>query len=61
MFEDFDEWNNVKKSVQQETKIRHYKEREIFYLKMGQNIGFEQNGKGENFVRPVIILKELLD
>ncbi len=27
-------------------------------MKMGQNIGFEQNGKGENFVRPVIILKK---
>lgn len=25
---------------------------------MGQNIGFEQNGKGDNFVRPVIILKK---
>ena len=27
-------------------------------MKMGHNVGFEQNGKGENFVRPVIILKK---
>ena len=26
---------------------------------MGQNIGFEQNGKGENFVRPIVILKKI--
>jgi len=58
MTKEFDEWNEVKKSVQQERKIRHFKEREIFYLKMGHNVGFEQNGKGENFVRPVIILKK---
>ncbi|CAA6800888.1 MAG: Unknown protein [uncultured Campylobacterales bacterium] len=25
---------------------------------MGQNIGFEQNGKGKDFVRPIIILKK---
>jgi mRNA interferase MazF len=30
----------------------------FFYMKMGKNLGFEQNGKGENFVRPVIILKK---
>lgn len=25
---------------------------------MGQNIGFEQNGKGDNFVRPVVVFKK---
>ncbi len=55
---EFDKWNEVKKSASAEYKERHFKEREIFYIKMGQNIGFEQNGKGENFVRPVIILKK---
>lgn len=34
-----------------------YKNRDIFYIKMGQNIGFEQDGKGEDFVRPIIVLK----
>jgi len=28
-------------------------------MKMGQNVGFEQNGKGKDFVRPVIILKKI--
>ena len=26
---------------------------------MGQNVGFEQNGKGEKFVRPIVILKKI--
>lgn len=25
---------------------------------MGQNIGYEQNGKGDNFVRPIIVVKK---
>ena len=28
-------------------------------MKMGQNVGFEQNGKGKDFVRPVVILKKI--
>lgn len=55
---EFDQWNKVKKETHADTKERHFKEREIYYIKMGHNVGFEQNGKGENFVRPVIILKK---
>ncbi len=59
MEENFDKWNQVKKNVQNDNKIRLFKERDIFFLSMGQNIGYEQNGKGENFVRPIIILKKI--
>ena len=52
MEEIFDKWNEVK-------KIRLFKQRDIFFINMGQNVGFEQNGKGENFVRPIIILKKI--
>ena len=58
MLNEYNKWNDVKKKIATEKIIRHFKEREIFYIKMGKNIGFEQNGKGENFVRPVIILKK---
>jgi mRNA interferase MazF len=54
----FDEWNEVKKETQKENIIVGFRNRDIFYIKMGQNIGFEQNGKGDNFVRPVVILKK---
>ncbi|MDQ7045257.1 MAG: type II toxin-antitoxin system PemK/MazF family toxin [Sulfurimonas sp.] len=56
--QDFNDWNEIKKLTDSDEIVRNFKEREIFYLKMGKNIGFEQNGKGKNFVRPVIILKK---
>lgn len=59
MEEIFDKWNEVKKVVQNDEKIRLFKQRDIFFINMGQNVGFEQNGKGENFVRPIIILKKI--
>jgi len=58
MQDNYDKWNEIKKEINEEVKYRNFKEREIFYLKMGENIGFEQNGKGNNFVRPIIILKK---
>ena len=58
MTNEYNKWNEVKKDTADEKCIRHFKEREIFYMKMGKNIGFEQNGKGDDFVRPAIILKK---
>jgi len=54
----FDIWNKVKKETNKEKVLVGFRDRDIFYIKMGQNIGFEQNGKGDNFVRPVVIFKK---
>lgn len=35
-----------------------FKERDIFWVRVGENVGFEQNGKGDEFQRPVIIVKK---
>lgn len=54
----FDGWNEVKKSIDAKTtKIVVPKEREVYWASIGENIGFEQNGKGEIFSRPVLVLK----
>jgi len=55
---EFDQWNEIKKETQKDKIIVGFKNRDIFYIKMGQNIGFEQNGKGNKFVRPVVVLKK---
>lgn len=55
----YDEWNEVKKTTSKESLLVGFKPRDIFYIKMGHNLGYEQNGKGEDFVRPVIVLKKL--
>jgi mRNA interferase MazF len=56
---EYNKWNEVKKDTQNDKKIRLFKHRDIFFIKMGQNIGYEQNGKGSNFVRPVVVLKKI--
>ncbi len=57
MSKEFDKWNEVKKEINKTDYDVGFKDRDIFYMKMGQNVGFEQNGKGDEFVRPVIVLK----
>lgn len=54
----FDEWNEVKKNIHAKKQIALFKERDIFWTNMGENVGFEQNGKGSDFTRPVVILKK---
>lgn len=36
----------------------YFREREIWWAHLGQNIGHEENGKNEQFERPVIILRK---
>lgn len=47
MSEHFDEWNSVKKETDRLTSPI-FKEREVYYMRMGHNIGHEQNGKGDD-------------
>ncbi len=55
----FDEWNEIKKQVHNKNNIIHFKEREVYWASIGENVGFEQNGKGSDFSRPVLIIKKL--
>lgn len=54
----FDKWNDVKKRINGKIKTPQIRQREIYWANIGENIGFEQNGKGEDFVRPVIVFKK---
>ena len=54
----FDNWNDIKKKISKEKKPRSFQEMDIFNVKIGKNIGFEQNGVGNQYVRPVLILKK---
>jgi mRNA interferase MazF len=57
MHKDFDQWNTEKKIVHSRGAHKLYHEREIWWVTLGTNIGFEQDGTGEGHQRPVIILK----
>lgn len=56
MEKDFDQWNEVKKRTDAE-QPRLYTVREIWWCRFGVNIGTEQNGDEEKFLRPALILR----
>jgi len=55
---DFDSWNNLKKEIQNTEQSRFFKEGEIWWTRIGINIGHEADGKGEKYQRPVLIIKK---
>ncbi|HTB32791.1 MAG TPA: type II toxin-antitoxin system PemK/MazF family toxin [Bacteroidia bacterium] len=57
MSKEFDEWNIQKKSINAEPEGRLYRKREVWWCSLGINVGFEQDGSGKNYQRPVIILR----
>lgn len=56
MQKDFDKWNKVKKRTDKESP-RLYTVREVWWCRFGVNIGTKQDGRGDNFLRPAIILR----
>jgi len=57
MEKNFDSWNEKKKSIHQDGLVPFYHQREIWWCSLGTNVGFEIDGTGENFDRPILILK----
>ena len=58
MIKDFDGWNTKKKKIDSEDEILFFREGEIWWVHLGLNIGYEINGKGEEYMRPVLILRK---
>jgi mRNA interferase MazF len=56
MKKDFDGWNKVKKKTEEE-QPRLYTVREIWWCRFGVNVGTEQDGRGQKFLRPALILR----
>lgn len=59
---DFDTWNDFKKSLDNDNKdLPLFKERDVWWCSIGLNIGHEQDGKGDYFNRPVLVIKKFND
>ena len=56
MQKDFDKWNQDKKQTHAE-QSRLYTIREVWWCRLGVNIGSEQDGSGKFFLRPVVIVR----
>ena len=54
----FDNWNIQKKGLNHTISQIFFKERDIFFIKMGKNIWREQDGRWASFARPVVIVKK---
>lgn len=59
MRKNFDEWNNIKQKLQMRVPPAYVQDREIWFCKLGANIGSEQDGVGQEFLRAVIVVKRL--
>lgn len=58
MFDEYYKWNEKKININSNKGKLFFHEREVWFTSLGLNIGFEQNGKGNNFLRPVLVLKK---
>lgn len=59
MKKDFDGWNSKKKIIHKESGSKLYHARELWWCSLGVNVGSEQDGTGDNYDRPVLIIAGL--
>jgi mRNA interferase MazF len=53
------EWTKTKIKINLKTSDNvYFYIKEIWWTNIGSNIGFEQDGKGKNFSRPILIIKK---
>jgi hypothetical protein len=61
MEKDFTKWHDLKTKLQRTDKIVYFYEREIWFCSVGMNLGHEEDGKQDQFLRPIIIFKKFDD
>lgn len=54
----FDKWNILKKELNKKEIIK-FSQGNIYFMSIGKNIGMESYGKGDMFLRPVLVYKKL--
>lgn len=54
----FDSWNNIKKDIDSRKSDIFFKKWQIWYISIWENIWFEQNGKWDLLLRPILIFQK---
>lgn len=54
----FLEWIEIKTKVHENETLPVFQEREVWLVHLGENIGHEENGKGQSFARPLVIVRK---
>jgi mRNA interferase MazF len=58
MAKQFDDWNILKKVIDNTSSLVGFSQREIWWCRIGVNVGFEEDGKSQQFSRPVLVLRK---
>ncbi len=56
---EFEIWNQKKQEIHCDERNIYFRKKEIWWCALGVNVGYEQDGKNENFERPVLVLKKI--
>ena len=51
-------WHKVKSEIDNKEQRMNFQIRDVLFCSIGENVGFEQDGRGEEFLRPVVVLKK---
>ena len=55
---DYRLWHKLKLFLNNRKIRAYFHESEVWFCHLGENIGYEQDGRGISFLRPIIILKK---
>lgn len=51
-------WHAIKSDIENSGKEILFRDREIWWCSLGENVGFEQDGKNEKYERPVLVFRK---
>ena len=54
----YSDWHKLKTTINELVIVPHCYEREVWWASIGTNVGFEEDGKGLDFLRPILIVKK---
>ncbi|PCI30066.1 hypothetical protein COB55_00725 [Candidatus Wolfebacteria bacterium] len=52
------QWTDVKSQIHADKERPYFHIREVWFCSLGTNIGFEQDGDGDTYLRPVVVVKK---
>jgi len=55
----YNKWNTRKQALNEKDANQLFHEREVWWCALGVNIGSEQDGKNDDFERPVLIFRKI--
>ncbi len=58
MKKDYTKWHKIKTDINDVEKRAFFHERDIWFCYVGANVGFEQDGNKEEYLRPVLIVRK---